>query len=218
MSTKDRESMMRRISWTIALLLLAGCGGASDDASTSQLSAPSSQTPIAGDPGNAARMSADPDTPAYVVGQFYEALGNRDDQAISRLLTDEARDETAKNDLEIRLQENTKLTYEIGETEYVTEGAGGAHVGSLWTETDQHGQEMALDVVWILRRQTDGWRIAGFAQVFENELPVVSNFEDPDQMRRTKEHVENRAFGDENQSVPHTATPEAPASTNTRIR
>ena len=42
---------------------------------------------------------------------------------------------------------------------------------------------VSYEIVWALRQQTDGWRIAGMAtQVTPAEAPIFLNFEDPDEM------------------------------------
>jgi len=209
---------MSRVSWmiasTVVALLFAGCGGSPDAASTSEQSQASADT----NAGGPAALAAGPGTPARVVGQFYEALRDGDDGAISRLLTDKARGETAKNDLEIRSLGNPSLSFKIGETEYVTEEKDGAHVASVWTETDEDERSESIEVIWVVRKQADGWRIAGFAQVFEGDMPVVFNFEDPEHMLRTKEYVETELYGQEDQPVMQATNPAAPTTPDTQLR
>lgn len=211
---------MRRISWTIAFLL-AGCGGSPDDASTTQAPAPpleSRAAVTATIPGSSTLSGEETDAPARVVAQFYDALRDGDNTTIAGLLTDKAREETAQNGLEIRSQSNSSLTYELRETEYVTEQKDGAHVASLWTETDEQGQSATSEVIWVLRKQAAGWRIAGFAQVFSEDLPLLCDLEDPENMMRMKEYVENELNGRRQESTLRTANPEVPASNDTRFR
>jgi hypothetical protein len=192
------------MSWTIAFLL-AGCGGSPDDASNDQLSAPSLDAPDA------------EDGPAQVVARFYDAMRAGDDRTIASLLTDKARDETARSGLEILSQGNSSLSYEVGETEYVTDQRDGAHVASLWTEPDEHQKSVTTEVIWVLRKQTGGWRVAGFAQVFDDELPLLFDFEDPEHMLRTKEYVETDLYGGQNEPM-QSANPDLPAAGQTQLR
>lgn len=211
---------MRRISWTIALLL-AGCGGSPDDASTTQTPASSLESPAvvtASISGSSSPSNEGTSAPARVVAQFYDALRDGDNSAIAGLLTDKAREQTAKNGLEILSQSNSSLTYELRETEYVTDQKDGAHVASFWTETDEHGQSATSEVIWVLRKQAAGWRIAGFAQVFSDDLPLLFDLEDPEHMLRTKEYVEKEFYGRQQESPMRTANPELPASADTRYR
>jgi hypothetical protein len=42
------------------------------------------------------------------------------------------------------------------------------------------GQRQTMEVLWMLRREPEGWRIAGLAPtVFPGEDPIVFNFENP---------------------------------------
>jgi len=202
------------IASSVVALLFAGCGGSPDAASTSEQPQASAGT----NAGSPATLAAGPETPGRVVGQFYEALRDGDDGALLRLLTDNARVETAKNNLEIRSQGNTKLSYEIGETEYVTEEKDGAHVASVWTETDEDERSESIEVIWILRKQTDGWRIAGLAQMVEGAPPEVLNLEDPEHMARTKEYLDPKPYGQEDQPVMQATNPAAPTTPDTQLR
>ena len=131
--------------------------------------------------------------PAEAVASFYDALRTGDEQAISQLLTDKARTETAKSGLGIQSQGSARLEYELGRLEYVDEAREGAHVQSLWIDYDEYGDQIATEVIWVLRRQPNGWRVAGMAtKVAEGELPLLFNFEDPEDMLRKKEYVERQ--------------------------
>jgi hypothetical protein len=48
-----------------------------------------------------------------------------------------------------------------------------------------------IDIVWILRRETGGWRIAGLAARAQNQN-VVYNFEDPLEMQQRRVEAERR--------------------------
>ncbi len=209
---------MRRMSWMIALLL-AGCGGSSDEASAPPSSEPQ-YVPVVNfdhNPGSDATTTVDANTPAAVVSQFYDAMRAGDDRTIASLLTDKARSETAKNGLEILSQGNPSLTYRIGKTEYVTENRDGAHVASLWTEPDERQQSVTTEVIWVLRKQTEGWRVAGFAQVYGDDF-VLFDFEDPQHMLHTKEIVDAKFYGEQEEPPIETATPEFPVSGDTQLR
>lgn len=204
---------MKRISWTIAFLL-AGCGGSPDDAATDPLANSTLETPSTSSPVQVTIA----DTPAGVVSQFYDALRDGDNTTIAQLLTDKAREETAKNGLKVLSQENSALTYQVGETEYVTEELDGAHVASLWIEPDERSQPVSTEVVWILRKQTNGWRVAGFAQLFDNNLPVLFDLESAEDTLRAKEYVDTEYYGRQTEPPMQTANPELPATGDTRLR
>ena len=139
------------------------------------------------------RVGANASEPATVVAQFYEALRKGDDTAIARLLTDKAREETSKSGLGIQSQASESLSYEIGETDYVSDQMDGAHVKTMWREPSAEGQMTSTEVIWVLRKQTSGWKISGMATpVVEGELPLLFNFEEPEDMLQKKAFVEQQ--------------------------
>jgi hypothetical protein len=175
---------MKRLtrSWLVAIwaLVIAGCSTSSDPAS-----------PLAAGMQDVAASSER--QPTDTVARFYEALRKGDEPAIAELLTDKAKAETAKSGLGIQSQGSNRLQYELGEVEYVNEALDGAHVQSLWIDFDERGERLATEVIWVLRKQSDGWRVAGMAtQIAEGQLPLLFNFEDPEDMLRKKEYVERQ--------------------------
>jgi hypothetical protein len=57
-------------------------------------------------------------------------------------------------------------------------------VAADWTDLDGYGKPRTDHVLWVVRREVEGWRVCGLAAtVFENEPPLLLNFEDPKQMK-----------------------------------
>jgi hypothetical protein len=83
-------------------------------------------------------------------------------------------------------------SFTVGEVELPEEGNGElAHVASTWTDIDDDGQPRTDEILWVLRHEEQGWRIAGMAtKVFEEEPPLLLNFEDPTDMRRKQQMAE----------------------------
>lgn len=207
---------MIRTAWmsigTVIGLLLCGCGGpeAPDSGSASNASM---QT------GLAVQGDSPAGSPTTAVAAFYEALRQGDDTSIAALLTDKAREETAKSGLDIRSQASTTLRYEIGEVDYVTEAMDGAHVKSLWFDTDADGQPTSTEVIWVLRKQADGWRVAGMATpIAEGQLPLLFNFENPDDMLQKKEYIEANQAQLDQPSVHQATAPDSPEASATEMR
>ncbi len=67
--------------------------------------------------------------------------------------------------------------------------AGAPAVRTAAGIASESGEPAAVQVTWILRRQAEGWRIAGMATAVANEAPLLINFEDPDDLRRIKGDV-----------------------------
>jgi hypothetical protein len=203
-----KEWLMQCARWTlltvVSALMLAGCG----DSATPDRSVQSTTESPAGSPAMAA-LDGQGASPTETVAQFYQALRTGQDTAIAALLTDKARTETANNGLDIQSQGSSRLEYELGQVEYVDDGMQGAHVKSLWIDFTPDGERIGTEVIWVLRKQPEGWRIAGMAtQVLEDQLPLFFNFEDPEDMLRKKEYVEQQYRLAEEATGTRTANPD----------
>jgi len=152
----------------------------------------------------AAQTTAAKDTsgPDKVVSDFLHSVSKGEKEAANRLLTPLARQKTAEMQMELPGGSPT-AQFKVGDVELVSDG--GAHVACDWSDVDETGQRHTDKVIWVLRQEDEGWRIAGMAtKVFEDELPVILNFEDPADMARKQELVEQemerRASGDAQQA------------------
>jgi hypothetical protein len=142
------------------------------------------------DGGNAA---ADPttSTPDKTVHEFMLAFKTGDDARASALLTEKARQEADRTGKAVSPPGSKTMVFQVGDVEFVTEAKDGAHVGCKISDTDPEGNTADYDVLWFLRQQTDGWRVAGvLMKIFEDQPPVLYNFEDQDDMDRKMELVE----------------------------
>jgi hypothetical protein len=117
---------------------------------------------------------------------------NAEDDKANSMLTKLALAETAKMNMVVAPPGSESATFEVGEVELLSEGAEqGAHVASKWTDLGDDGQPHTDDIVWMLRKEPEGWRIAGMATtVFEDEPPLLLNFEDPQDMQRKQQLAE----------------------------
>jgi hypothetical protein len=118
-----------------------------------------------------------------VVAAFLAALRNGDEATATQLLTNKARAETARHDLVVQPPGAPSASYQVGQVDYVTKDKDGAHVQSAWTEADDDGVTHTYEIIWVLRRQSDGWRVAGMVpSLDEGEACLYLNFEDPEDM------------------------------------
>ena len=164
----------------ISFSALVGCGGG-----TAETPAPSTVT---------AASDAKPD---HIVRNFLEAVRTGDDAKAAQMLTEVARRETEKHELVVAPPGSDTAHYEVGEVEYIEAGEL-AHVASKWTDVGENGQPHTDDIVWALRRDPAGWRIAGMAtKIFPNEPPLLLDFEQPEEMMRqqrmAEEEIQRRA-------------------------
>lgn len=141
--------------------------------------------------------------PQQVVDRFLKALRDGDDQVVAGLLTARARQETAKHDLVVRPPGTPAADFRVGSVEKVE---GGAYVNCVWTESSGGVATETFDIVWVLREQADGWRVAGMAtRVLAGEAPTFLNFEEPAEMLRKWRKIDEALVG-EGTSVERTAS------------
>jgi hypothetical protein len=78
--------------------------------------------------------------------------------------------------------------FTVGKVEFV--GEDGARVASVWSDLDEEGKFGSKEVVWVLRKEPEGWRVVGLAaMVFQGQDPLVFNFEDPEDIKRKQEEL-----------------------------
>ena len=178
------------LAWLLAAVPalgpLAGCGQSGTEVAT----ADQDEEKDTGAVGSAS--APDPAEAAVVVREFLEAIKTGDETKSNDLLTPLARQKTAEMDMAVAPIGSDSASFTVGEVEIPEEGSGElAHVASTWTDIDEDGQPHTDEILWVLRHEEQGWRIAGMAtKVFEDEAPLLLNFEDPTDMRRKQQLAE----------------------------
>jgi len=117
------------------------------------------------------------------------------DEVATKMFTPLARQKASEMGIQVAPRGSDTASFEVGQVEMV--GQDGARVTSKWTDLDKSGQRRTDEIIWILRRETEGWRVAGMAAtVFDGEPPLVLNFEQPEEtMRRLdalREQIQRR--------------------------
>ncbi len=154
----------------VACAPLCGCGGGTP-------------TQDQADKSNSSGSTA---SPKDSVVQFLQAVKDGDDKIAEKMLTSLARQKTAEFDIAVAPPGSQTATFEVMETELIAEDA--AHVSSRWTDYDEDGQPHSDELVWMVRHEPEGWRIAGMAaRLFPEEPPLFLDFEDPEDMLRKQE-------------------------------
>jgi hypothetical protein len=172
------------------VLILGGCGKtegtkpASTSADNGQAQATLAAPPAADAAKNAAeeeKVKLEP--PAAATRDLLDALRTGDDQKAVKLLSSTAREKASALDRHVTPSASDTARFTVGKVKYI--GEDGAQVACTWTDLDEDG-EMKTDIaVWVLRREGEGWRIAGVAyKLFEDRDPIVFNFEEPDELLR----------------------------------
>jgi len=129
--------------------------------------------------------------PAQAVTNFLDAVRRGDDGQAESLLTKVARQKTREMDLAVAPPGSPTAKFEVSTTEFPDGSSESAHVASKWSDVDGSGYERTDEIVWILRKELGGWRIGGMAtKLFEDQPPLILNFEDPQDMIRKQQSAE----------------------------
>ncbi|HRX78036.1 MAG: hypothetical protein H6821_14700 [Planctomycetaceae bacterium] len=168
--------MSNKLFFVVMLVVAValGCGSPSSEVASNPDAVSRDQTidEIADIPLPVAETSQ----PDVVVAAFLDALRDGNDQVAEALLTSIARRETQAHELTVQPPGSPSARYEIGEVHYVQ---GGVHVNSSWSEYDESGEPANYEIVWVLRQEPIGWRVAGMATaVNPAKPPIYLNFED----------------------------------------
>jgi hypothetical protein len=213
----------------ILLLGATGCG-ASNNGSTS--SAASSQTAAAKDAGDAAGSGqnqgtvaiaggknaahakaaqiplAQTNTPEKAVAVFLEAVRKGDDERAAGMFTPLAREKAAGMGIQVAPKGSDTASFQVGKVDYLAED--GARVQSKWTDMDKDNSPRTDEITWMVRKETEGWRVAGMATVvFEGKPPLLLDFENPKETMQKLELL-RREMESQSQAQPETASAQEP--------
>ncbi len=139
-------------------------------------------------PQSGGTETVDTRTPEEVTAEFLEAVRTGDDKKTAALLTPSAREKTADQELVVAPPGSETADFAIRECMMVEDN--GARVACDWTDVGADGRMHTDRIIWLLRKEPVGWRIAGMAtKIFADRPPVVLNFEDPEDMMTQQQWV-----------------------------
>jgi hypothetical protein len=184
---------MKNMIWISAVVFvlgtLTGCGGKEQTTSSSTPAADAQSG--AAETTQGATVAVAAATPEQAVGTFLSALQTGDEKAAAALLTTKARQETAAHDMVVEPPGAPNATYTVGRVQHPNDNPDAAYVSCVWSEKYKDGEEESYEVVWVMRREAAGWRVAGMAtQISESEEPVFLDFEDLTAMEDAVEKAE----------------------------
>jgi hypothetical protein len=188
--------MRRYQGWAILLVLALTAWGCNKTDQTQKAGTPTNTTAPAGNNQKpSAATTDDPasklDGPKLTVYHFLESLRKGDDERANSLLTPLAREKTAAMDYRLTPTASDNARFTIDSVDYV--GDDGARVAMTWTDVDDEGKATSDKAIWVLRKEAEGWRVVGTAAIFfPGEEPVVLNFENPAEVKKTLEEVSAR--------------------------
>ncbi len=169
-----------------------------------------SQAPSVGQSQGKSGPDAKPDE---VMTVFLEAVRAGDDEKAAGLLTPLARQKTAEMEMVVAPPGSDTAKFQVLEMEVI--GAE-AQVATDWTDLDTDGRPHTDRIVWMMRKDTDGWRISGMAtRVFIDRPPIVLNFEDPADMLQKQQQAEEE-IARRDQQTPASTDPAAAGDSTIR--
>lgn len=182
---------MKRLGWNLALgmaltaALATGCGKSESTTPTTETPGQAVQQAVAAAPAKEVPADASPD---QVIAVFLDAMRAGDGPTTEALLTIKAREETKRHELPVAPNAAPNAVFEVAPAQILPNNPNGAHVQARWTEK-YNDETVTNEVIWVLRKQHDGWRVAGFAiELVAGQGPQFLNFEDPqDMMNKHKE-------------------------------
>lgn len=179
---------------SLSCAVFAGCGGngTSPEAAEANKEGDASVTSVKADgtgksPADEAEATevAEPQlgataSPGEVVSYFLDALQAGDTPHVAGVLTRKARVEMSKEGYEVKAVGRPDMKFEIGAIKYLGNRKDAAHVETIWTSTDKSAEEATINLIWVLRKQELGWRVAGVAfDAEDGESKEFVNFENP---------------------------------------
>jgi hypothetical protein len=184
------------LGFTALALLACGCGKSNDSSR--------SQTPA----GMSVNGPTEQDKSAHeaktVVTEFLNALRRGDDAKAKTLLTAIARKKADEQGRAVAPPANDGVKIDVDDPTFPTPERDLAQVPTRWIDQDETGKSRTDRAIWACRLEPEGWRVAGFAAyVFEGEDPVFMNFEDPEDMARHQQLL--------NEEIEKRSKPESPA-------
>jgi hypothetical protein len=186
---------MKLAVWALLLAVVVGvtgCGGSNEDAAQNRPTSPKPQVAGAQDQGPGETAPQPPEvntaTPEAAAEAFFTALRVGDVDLVRFLLTKKAQEESDKQGVAIDPPGNPSASFVVGEVEHFQDAT--AYVHGSWTEPASDGTQ-TLNIVWILRKEASGWRIAGLVAQSGSQQAEY-NFEDPVEMHHRRVEAEQR--------------------------
>jgi hypothetical protein len=182
--------MSRNQGWfvliALAMIGFLGCGKSDGPAGQST---PPQTTGTSAKPTEKAKAALTSlEAPAAACFEFLEAVRTGNDTKAAQMLSTTARAKVDAMNLGVTPPASDTAKFTLGKVEHI--GEDGARVESIWTEVDEDGQPQSDKAIWVLRQEQDGWKIVGVAAIiFENEPPLLLNFEDPEDMLKKQQWV-----------------------------
>nr|WP_143547890.1 hypothetical protein [Rhodopirellula sp. SM50] len=154
--------------------LAAGCGSQSTDVADTQRSGPETQI----------NVDSNQVQPAEVVSQLLDRVRRGGQEASSNeLLTKLAQQELTRIGRPFQFPGSPDTRFEVRQAFPVPDQDDAVWVHTFLTEPIDSGESFQYEVVWTLRKETEGWRVSGFViDQGDGMEPLEFDFENGDEM------------------------------------
>ena len=162
-----------QIVWPAVVAVgLLGCSGSDQPETKPPAEGNNAQEGEVTDPG----AYASRDEPAAAVAQFLTAVRQGEDEKTSLMLTSRAREVTGSLGMQVAPPGSDTAQFQILDVKYIDDN--GAHVVCTWSDLDKDLERQTEKLAWVVRREPEGWRIAGVATAATpDEAAHTVNFE-----------------------------------------
>lgn len=183
----------------MALVLAVGCSKESaapqaTGAAPAQVAANSAPAPAHSSPPTQRAVTLPVNassSPQEVVLAFLNGMRDGNSEVTAALLTERALQETVKHDWPVQPPGAPSATYQLGDPQFSDASQTVVQVPCLWSESDGQGGSVQFEVVWVLAKHPQGWRVAGFAtELVPGKPPYFFNFEDITHLKATQAEAE----------------------------
>lgn len=184
-----------------ALVLAVGLSGCSRPGQPTDTPSPEGSQEATAPPtkeGTKPSLTERTKDPASAVTVFLDAVRRGDDADTAAMFTPLARDKVAELGVQVAPPGSDTAKFEVGKVEYLPNDA--ARVESQWTDLAEDGKPRTDRIMWTLRKEKEGWRVAGMAAtVFPGEPAVELDFEKPKEtlqkLESLREEIRRREGG-----------------------
>ena len=172
---------------SVTLIIFGGCSGESTSPPNTPPKVPTPPSTTQGE--TAASVPSHPSV--VVVESFLKAMLRGEDEKIRSLLTPLARKKGEEQGIPFSPEASDTASFSVDQV--TPQGEIGAYVHTTLTDTDETGRKEAAEIIWIVAKGEEGWRVAGAAvTLFEGQEKTVINFEEPDVAQQAIAAAERR--------------------------
>ena len=177
----------------VSAFAYVGCGKSTSPTTVSH----STPSPVTQESSVTGKVAANPsNTPDEMIVQvtrdFLTSMLQGNDEKLRSLLTPLARKKGQELGIPFSPPASDTATFTIDDV--AMQGDQGAYVFSTLTDKNPRGVNESAEIIWVVAKTNEGWRIAGAAvSLFDGVAKTIINFEDPEAAKKAIADAELKA-------------------------